>query len=64
MDFNLSPQEEAFKQELCDWLDDNTKELPEWWSRADPSAMGGDQRSFRNLADGGIKNYMMRDMLV
>jgi alkylation response protein AidB-like acyl-CoA dehydrogenase len=27
MDFALSPQEEAFRKELCDWLDANTPEL-------------------------------------
>jgi alkylation response protein AidB-like acyl-CoA dehydrogenase len=27
MDFSLSPQEEAFRKELADWLDVNTKEL-------------------------------------
>jgi len=34
MDFALSPQEEAFRTELCDWLDENTKELRQRQSRA------------------------------
>ncbi len=33
MDFNLSPEEEAFRKELCDWLDKNVKELRELQSR-------------------------------
>jgi alkylation response protein AidB-like acyl-CoA dehydrogenase len=33
MDFYLSPQEEAFRKELCDWLDENTKELRQRRSR-------------------------------
>jgi alkylation response protein AidB-like acyl-CoA dehydrogenase len=33
MDFSLSPQEEAFKKELGDWLDANTPELRQRMSR-------------------------------
>ena len=33
MDFSLSPQEEAFRKELRDWLDANTKELRQRRSR-------------------------------
>ncbi len=36
MDFSLSPQEQAFKKELCDWLDENTKELRQRRSRLGP----------------------------
>jgi alkylation response protein AidB-like acyl-CoA dehydrogenase len=50
MDFYLSPEEEAFKQELCDWLDENSKELPEWWQRSDPSAMEGRSEEFQKLS--------------
>lgn len=35
MDFSYSPEEEAFRQRLKDWLADNMKELPEWWGRRD-----------------------------
>ena len=35
MDFALSPQEEAFRQELSDWLDENMKEMPEWYGKRD-----------------------------
>src|SRR4030067_1837848 len=31
MDFKYSPKEEAFRQEIQDWLLENSKELPEWW---------------------------------
>ena len=30
MDFNYSPQEEAFRKEVRDWLAENMKELPGW----------------------------------
>jgi len=35
MDFAYSPKEEAFRKEVRDWLAENMKELPEWWSRPD-----------------------------
>ena len=35
MDFSYTPEEEAFRQRLRDWLADNMKELPEWWGRRD-----------------------------
>jgi len=31
MDFAYSPQEEAFREEIRDWLAKNMKELPRWW---------------------------------
>jgi len=31
MDFAYSPQEEAFREEIRDWLATNMKELPKWW---------------------------------
>jgi alkylation response protein AidB-like acyl-CoA dehydrogenase len=31
MDFSYSPQEEAFREEIREWLDKNMKELPKWW---------------------------------
>ncbi|MFC1900964.1 acyl-CoA dehydrogenase family protein [Chloroflexota bacterium] len=30
MDFSLTPQEEAFRKEVSDWLDENMKDLPSW----------------------------------
>ncbi len=39
MDFSLSPQEEAFRKELCDWLDTNTPELRQRMRRMGPSMM-------------------------
>ena len=35
MDFSLTPEEEAFRKEVSDWLEENMKELPEWWGRRD-----------------------------
>ena len=35
MDFDFTPQEEAFRREVRDWLRDNMKELPEWYGRID-----------------------------
>ena len=35
MDFNYSPEEEEFRQEVREWLAENMKELPEWWGRRD-----------------------------
>jgi len=31
MDFSYSPQEEAFREEIKEWLTVNMKELPKWW---------------------------------
>ncbi|MBN2240460.1 MAG: acyl-CoA dehydrogenase family protein [Dehalococcoidales bacterium] len=33
MDFDLTPQEEAFRQEISTWLDENLKDLPVWWGK-------------------------------
>jgi alkylation response protein AidB-like acyl-CoA dehydrogenase len=35
MDFAYSPEEEAFRQRLKDWLAENMKELPGWWGKRD-----------------------------
>jgi len=35
MDFSYTPEEEAFRQELRDWLSEAVKELPEWQRRRD-----------------------------
>jgi alkylation response protein AidB-like acyl-CoA dehydrogenase len=37
MDFSLTPEEEAFKKEVNDWLDENMKYLPDWYVRNDGS---------------------------
>ncbi len=56
MDFTYSPQEEAFRQEVRDWLRENMKEIPKWRSQADA---GGSQQQFsqwwhRKLYDAGF----------
>ncbi|UCC16797.1 MAG: acyl-CoA dehydrogenase family protein, partial [Dehalococcoidales bacterium] len=38
MDFSLTPEEEAFKKEVNDWLDENMKDLPDWYIRNDGSS--------------------------
>ena len=38
MDFSLSPQEEAFQKQLCEWLDENTAELRRRRGRLGPGA--------------------------
>jgi alkylation response protein AidB-like acyl-CoA dehydrogenase len=37
MDFSLTPQEESFRKEVSDWLDENMKDFPEWWGKRDIS---------------------------
>ena len=41
MDFALSPQEEAFRKELCDWLDENVKEYRQRRAKLGPAAEAG-----------------------
>jgi len=40
MDFSLSPQEEAFRKELCDWLDKNGAELRKRRAALGPGGLG------------------------
>ena len=62
MDFTYSPQEEAFREEVRDWLAKNMKELPEWWGRPDvlgPEADSDEYHEFslwwhRKLYDAGF----------
>jgi len=35
MDFNYSPEEEAFRKEVRDWLEENMQELPKWYGNPD-----------------------------
>ncbi|MBN2074321.1 MAG: acyl-CoA dehydrogenase family protein [Dehalococcoidales bacterium] len=48
MDFSLTPEEEAFKKEVNDWLDENMKDLPDWYIRNDGS--GPEPESEESLA--------------
>lgn len=43
MDFNYSPKEEAFREEIRQWLSENTKELPKWY--ANPNVAGPESDS-------------------
>jgi len=47
MDFSLSPQEEAFRKEVSDWLDENTKDLPAWWRNRDRIAVDSESEEFQ-----------------
>lgn len=38
MDFSYTPEEEAFRKQVSDWLDENMKEVPDWYK--DPNIMG------------------------
>ena len=62
MDLTYSPEEEAFREEVRDWLAENMKELPEWWGRPDvlgPEVDSEERRQFgiwwhRKLHDAGF----------
>ena len=41
MDFNYSPQEEAFRREVKDFLAKNMKELTDWWGALGGAAYAG-----------------------
>jgi len=49
MDFNYLPEEEAFRQEVKDWLGENMKELPAWWGRRDIYGPETDSDEFRQF---------------
>ena len=50
MDFNYSPEEEAFRKEVRDWLAENMKELPEWWGRPDIPGPEIDSEEYRQFS--------------
>jgi alkylation response protein AidB-like acyl-CoA dehydrogenase len=50
MDFSLSPQEEAFRKEVSDWLDKNTKDLPAWWRNRDRIAVDSESEEFQEFS--------------
>jgi alkylation response protein AidB-like acyl-CoA dehydrogenase len=50
MDFSLSPQEEAFRKEVSGWLDENTKDLPEWWRNRDRIAVDSESEEFQEFS--------------
>ena len=62
MDFDYTPEEEAFRKEVRDWLAENMRELPEWWGRSDvlgPETDSDEYRQFsmwwhRKLYDAGF----------
>ncbi len=50
MDFNYSPEEEAFRKEVRGWLVDNMKELPEWWGRPDVTGPEIDSEEYHQFS--------------
>ncbi len=50
MDFNYSPQEEAFREEVRDWLAENMKELPQWWGKPDVLAPSTDSDEYHQFS--------------
>jgi len=50
MDFSYSPKEEAFRQEVREWLAENMKELPEWWNRTDVPGPDTDSDEYQQFS--------------
>ena len=50
MDFNYTPQEEAFRKEVRDWLAENMKELPKWYGRRDISGPEIDSEEYHQFS--------------
>jgi alkylation response protein AidB-like acyl-CoA dehydrogenase len=50
MDFNYTPEEEAFRKEVRDWLAENMKELPDWWGRTDIAGPETDSDEYREFS--------------
>ncbi len=50
MDFNFTPEEEAFRSKLRDWLSDNMKELPKWYRRRDLVSPEADSEEYRQFS--------------
>jgi alkylation response protein AidB-like acyl-CoA dehydrogenase len=48
MDFNYSPQEEAFREEVRDWLRENMKEIPRWRSQAEQAGLKPDSDDYQH----------------
>ena len=49
MDFSLTPEEEAFKKEVNDWLDENMKDLPDWYARNSSFAPDMESEEFQQF---------------
>ena len=50
MDFNYSTKEEAFRKEVRDWLEENLKEMPEWWHKRDASGPPVDSDEYHQFS--------------
>jgi len=50
MDFNYSPEEEAFRKEVRDWLAENMKELPKWYGRRDIPSPEADSEEYHQFS--------------
>jgi len=49
MDFSYSPEAEAFRNEVREWLAENMKELPEWWGNPDTAGPDPDSKEYRQF---------------
>jgi len=50
MDLTYSPEEEAFRAEVRDWLAESMKELPEWWNNPDVLGPEIDSEEYRQFS--------------
>jgi alkylation response protein AidB-like acyl-CoA dehydrogenase len=50
MDFSYSPKEEAFRQEVKDWLAVHMKELPNWWRNPEVMAPEIDSEEYHQFS--------------
>ena len=49
MDFNYTPEEEAFRKEIRDWLAENMRELPRWYGNPDLPSPEPDTEEYRQF---------------
>lgn len=50
MDFLYTPEEEAFRNELKEWLEVNMKELPEWYTNKNIPGPGVDSKEYNDFS--------------
>lgn len=50
MDFLYTPEQEAFRDELKEWLAENMKELPDWWGNNEVLGPHVDSREYHEFA--------------
>jgi alkylation response protein AidB-like acyl-CoA dehydrogenase len=55
MDFLYTPEQEAFREELRQWLDENMKKLPDWYGNRDLPNPHPDSQEYEEFANGWHK---------